>query len=74
MYEVKCMYPNAMIQTLGHRKTAAQAKELMAAFKKQKAIYNGEFATEYWYQKEGEDIPEYIRRITEWILDQNARG
>jgi hypothetical protein len=74
MYEVKCMYPDAMIQTLGRRKTAAQAKEFMETFKKQRAIYNGKFATEYWYQKEGTDTPEYINRITEWILDQNTRG
>jgi hypothetical protein len=64
------MYPDGMIQDLGSRKTATQAKELMVAFRKQGVYYRAQKAVEYWYQKEDTDIPEYIENIR-WHINNS---
>ena len=70
MYQVKCMYPNAVIETLSNAKTATRAKELVSIYRKQGQYYMGQKAVEYWYQKADADIPDHITRITEWLLNR----
>lgn len=68
MYMVRCMFPDGMIMELGIRETAAKAKELRDAFRKQRVLsHRGEWATEFWYQREGAELPEYIENIRWWI-------
>lgn len=68
MYEIKCVYENGVIETLASRPTAAKAKELMAAYRKQGQFYRGYKAMEFWTQKKDAEIPAYIANLTLTLL------